>query len=322
MSDEFTPPAFGWVNDPQEVAMTVAALEAQQGAPIALGSAAPELVAEADDDTPAFYWLLEEKVLGRVLPTWDQGPDGTCVSFGFGRNAQDLLLAEIAAGEAEEWPGAEIATEPIYGGSRVEVGGGRIRGAGSVGAWAAKWVKDWGVLPRGVYGRHDLTRYSIPMSREWGERGVPDDLEPKIREHPVTAVAMVTTAAEGWAAVGAYKPVPVCSMQGFTTRLDSEGFCQPRGQWAHCMATRGRFVHPDRGRSVVIGNSWGDYMPGGTLRFVDPKDGGKVKTVQLPPGHFACKLSEWAGMLAQRDSFTLAGLTGWARVSVDIDYTP
>ena len=80
----------------------------------------------------------------------------------------------------------------IYGGCRVEVGGGRVRGDGSVGAWAAKFVREYGVVPRGVHGSHDLTGYDERRCREFGGRGVPDDLEAVAREHPVRSVANVT----------------------------------------------------------------------------------------------------------------------------------
>src|SRR5437763_1529398 len=81
----------------------------------------------------------------------------------------------IASWAAEEY--RDLAQEVIYGGSRVEVGGGRLRGDGSVGAWAAKFVHDYGVVPRGVHGRYDLSRYDERRCREYGARGVPGDLE-------------------------------------------------------------------------------------------------------------------------------------------------
>ena len=54
-----------------------------------------------------------------------------------------------------------LSPEVIYGGSRVEIGGGRIRGDGSIGAWAARWVRDYGVVPRPAR----FTR-SEPLRRE------------------------------------------------------------------------------------------------------------------------------------------------------------
>jgi hypothetical protein len=315
---EFVPPAFGWVNDPVAVNQAMAAMTSGDHDPV-FATAAEALKEEVSDTAPVFFWRAEEKVLGKRLGSWDQGQVGTCVSFGFARGVQDLLLWEVAAGEAEEWPGAQIATEPIYGGSRVEVGGGRIRGDGSVGAWAARWVKDWGVIPRGKYGAHDLTTYSESMSRRWGDRGVPDELEPRIKEHPVTAVAMVQTGEDLWTAIGAGKPVPVCSDQGFTSTRDADGFCRRSGSWAHCMLYRGRFIHPRRGKCLVEQNSWGGYLKGPD-EFEYVAEDGSVKKEKLPEGCFCVELSVGAAAVSERDSFALAGLTGWDVVKMN--WTP
>ena len=96
---------------------------------------------------------------------------------------------QIADGEAAEY--RDLAPEVIYGGSRVEIGGGRIRGDGSIGAWAARWVRDYGVVPRGLHGSHDLRLYDENRCRDYGRRGVPDDLEALAKEHPVRGVVNV-----------------------------------------------------------------------------------------------------------------------------------
>lgn len=311
MTDVFSPPSFGWRRDPQAVAEVCAAIEAR-GRLVALADVAPHLIDDSDD--PVFFWDVEQSVLGGVLGSWNQGQVGTCVSFGYGRGAQDLILLEAAQDRSEQWPGAEVATEPIYAGSRVEVGGGRISGDGSVGAWAAEWLRRWGVVLRRVYGPIDLRTYSESRSREWGRAGCPDSLEPIAREHPVAEIATVKSAAELWAALGARKPVPVCSDQGFTTTLEG-GFCRPSGTWNHCMLFRGRFLHPQRGKSVVIQNSWGGYLSG--ERFIEATGRGKV---HLPEGCFAVPLDVAGAMCSQGDTFALAGLRGW--VKEKIDWTP
>lgn len=301
--------ATGWVDDPAAVSAAVASAGIRPFADVA-----PRLYAAMGaDDGPVFFWDAEQKVLGKVLPSWDQGQVGSCVSFGYGRGCQDLMLLEIAAGQPEKWPGSEVATEPIYGGSRVEVGGGRINGDGSIGAWAAEWVRKWGVLLRQRYDAggqtFDLSRYDEARCRQYGDRGCPDPLEPVARLHPVTDVAQVRTADELWAALGARKPVPVCSMQGFTTTLNG-GFCEPSGQWAHCMAFRGRFVHPTRGKSVIVQNSWGGYLRG-SREFQYVAADGATKAGTLPEGCFCTTLAVAGRMCAAGDTFALAGLTGW-----------
>ena len=140
------------------------------------------------DDLPedVFASEIEQKILGKLLPTWNQGQVGSCVSHGTGRAFQDTLLAQIAMGKAEQWPGSEVCREGIYGGSRVEIGGGRLGGGdGSVGAWAADWLTKWGGgLLYTKYPELDLSGgYDERRCREWGSRGVPDSLEKYAKEH-------------------------------------------------------------------------------------------------------------------------------------------
>lgn len=303
----------GWVSRPAAVDNFLRQLR-RDGKPATLEEIPRFVGLYGGTDDPVFMWEAEEKILGGVRPSWDQGQVGTCVSFGYGRGVQDLLLNEILMGQPEKWPGAEVATEPIYALSRVEVGGGGIDGDGSVGAWAARAVREWGVLIRKPYtagGKtFDLSRYSESLSRQWGDAGLPDALEPEAKLHPVTEVAQVTTADGLWAAIGARKAVPVCSGQGFATTRDAEGYCARSGTWAHCMLYRGRFVHPTKGRSVVIQNSWGGYLRGpDVIRYVAAD--GSTKTAKLPEGCFAVPISVAAEAIREGDTFALAGLTGW-----------
>lgn len=302
MSNLFIGPQ-GWVDDPAEVNRTINMITMRQGVPayFVLGGTSTQV----GEDETVLFWEAERKVLGRILSSWNQGSVGSCVSFGYGRAAQDLMLIEISRGDPEEWPGAEIATEPIYAGSRVEVGGGRIRGDGSVGAWAAEWVRRWGILIRKQYGSHDLSRYSESRCRSWGLSGCPDDLEPIAREHPIKTVGIVGSGDEAWQAIGNGYPIPVCSGQGFTNRL-VDGFCEPYGSWAHCMCIRGRFVSAKKGKSFVIQNSWGSYLSGDN-KITDIHG----KTFELPEGCFATTANVVDRMVRQRDSFALSNLDGF-----------
>jgi hypothetical protein len=308
----------GWVEDPAAVDEQVDKWESY-GMPRTFSQAAPDRMIDSADDAPVFFWKAEEKVLGHLLATWGQLRVGSCVGFGSTRTAQDLMLWEIASGEPEMFPG-ELCPEVTYGGSRVEVGGGRIRGDGSVGAWAAEFLRRWGIVVRGVYGALDLTKYTETQCRDLGRNGLPTDLENVAKVHPVRSVAPVVSAEEGWAAMGAGKPVFVCSNVGYDSPRDKAGYCVANGRWDHCMGTRGRFVQPDRGRSVVIGNSWLDYLgsANNVIQYVDVD--GSIKQIELPAGHFATTYANYDRMVRQKDSFALAGLTGWAKTVVD--YTP
>lgn len=230
------------------------------------------------------------------------------------------MFYEIAAGESEEFPGSEVCPEVIYGGSRVEVGGGQISGDGSVGAWAAKWLAKWGIVVRGVYGNLDLTKYDEATCKILGDRGIPADVENLAKLHPVTAVAQVNNGNEVWAMLGAGKPIAVCSQRGFAMVRNPDGSCDPQGSWAHCMAKRGRFIDPKGRKRIVIGNSWGDYLGSTNNVFEYVNAAGQIARMELPPGHFHTSLDVAHEMTQMRDTFALAGLTGWARVRMN--YNP
>lgn len=300
--------ATGWIDDPEAVRKALPEIQAQQGSPVLF--AQTPLATAADDDKQVRLWDAELSIYGKLKPSWNQKQVGSCVSFGWGRAINDLILFMVANGLIEH-PGYDVATEPIYGGSRVEVGGGGIRGDGSIGAWAAKWVNLWGVLLRKVYGSHNLTEYSESLCRQYGSRGCPDDLEPEAKLYPVKTVALVTSADQAWAALGSNNPISICSNRGFTTTL-RDGFCQPSGVWNHCMEARGR-IRAKVGNSVVrafaIQNSWGDYL-GGDPYYTDADTGERV---QLPEGCFLADYDVVNSMLRQQDSFAITDQQGFKK---------
>lgn len=230
-----------------------------------------------------------------------------CVSFGWGRACQDSILVGIAKGKYE-WK-FEVATEPIYGGSRVEVGGGRIPGDGSIGAWAAKWVKDWGLLYMTKYlnDKYDLTKYSESRARQWGYSGVPNDLEPIAKENPVKEVALITTVSEAVDALANYKPISICGSKGRTMKRQTNGFCPVQGSWAHCQSFRGVCVAKGNRPAVVYQNSWGDYL-GSTNNKVTLESG---REITLPQGCYLSDLDDIESELRQRDTFAVDDAPGW-----------
>ena len=120
---------------------------------------------------------------------------GDCVAQGAAYAVDAVKSVDIVVNkEFEEWV-AETATEDIYAGSRVIIGGGRLRGDGAVGAWAARYTNEYGAIARGKYGNVDLTTYSGSKARSWGRSGagVPKSLMPKIKQHPILTVSKVTT---------------------------------------------------------------------------------------------------------------------------------
>lgn len=238
---------FGWVHRPENIAAIRAALPQPDFAATEAGRA------EYSGPEDVFLWDACRHVTGDLLPPRDQGSVGACVGFGTASAIEHLLCVQIAAGQGGTF--RDLAPEIIYAGSRHEIGNDAIRGDGSVGAWAARFVHDYGVLPRDRYRNLDLTRYNERLCRSLGRTGVPDHLEPITRQHPVRTIANVRSFDECRAAIRNGYPLIVCSDQGFLLDRDAEGFAIPHGTWMHCFAIVG-ICGGERPGAFLL-NSWG-----------------------------------------------------------------
>ena len=297
----------GWKPMPAEVDRFLATLPRPT-----FGDAAPHLKG-VGDGVNVFLWEAERQVLGKLLPAHEQ-LIGSCVSHGWGRGAQDLMLSQIAFHATPEgWQG-EVATEPIYAGSRVEIGKGQLGNEdGSLGAWAADWVSKYGILLRKKYGTVDLTTLDEQRAKSWGARGkgVPNELEPEAKLHPIKQVALCESFEDARDAIANGYPVPVCSMQGFTTTRDSNGFCKAQGQWAHCMLFRGCGVAKGNKPFLVCQQSWGESPNGPNMITLE-----NGNTVELPQGCFGVVAASADKMLKQKDSFAISGFVGFPRQDI------
>jgi hypothetical protein len=229
-----------------------------------------------------------------------------CVGHGFGLGVDVLTAVRISMfGQPERWV-TKAATEIIYAGSRVEVGEGKIRGDGSLGTWAAEFIRDWGVLLRKAYlnGAYDYTEYSGPLSRTLGKSGVPDDLEPLCREHPVKTCALVQSWEECRDAVANGYPVVMCSNTGFNTTRSRDGFLRrTRRPWFHAMLIHGIDDSYKRAGGLIQ-NSWGaDWVDGPTRH-------------DQPAGSFWADARTIDRAMKQGDSIALSGYVGYPRVEI------
>jgi hypothetical protein len=248
---------------------------------------------------------------------WDQGDAGTCVSMAFGLGCQTALAVDWAVAGAKGEPPANVATEPVYGGSRTA---GRMPpltvnsgGDGSYGAAAARWVSGQcktagigGILFREAYPDADLSQYSIRLSRQWGRTGVPSTLATKAHELRATAVAQVLTWQELCASVERGSPVVLCSTVGYgrwdgaNPVRDADGFLLRGKSWAHAMLVWAvRHQRPDDPRSRdggLIQNSW-------SLRWCS---GPKWPSDQ-PDGSFWASRADIEAALQQGDCFAIGG---------------
>lgn len=286
---------FGWKDRPAEVARYVAQL------PMPFFAMSASVLRGSGSGKIALLHKSLEQVHGSFPVAYQT--IGDCVSHGWALAINILKAVQITIdGRPEEWRGL-AASEVIYAGSRVEIGGGRLGNSdGSIGAWAADWVTKYGVVLRGKYGSIDLSEYDGQRAKAWGARGrgVPDELEPIAKEHPVQTVSLVRSYEEARDAIANGYPVPVCSMQGFEARRDAQGFARPRGTWPHCMC----FIAVDDadGRpGLLCQNSWGPNWISGPTRH------------DQPPGSFWVDADVADKMLRGGDSFAISNLVGWQR---------
>jgi len=247
------------------------------------------------------------KAIGHPMVPHDQGI-GDCVSHSFALGVDILTSTQIfMSGKPEKWV-AECATEPLYGGSRVEIYGGVTFGDGCMGNWAADWLIQYGALLRLKYpGGFDFTTYNPVLAKEYGDEGCPDSLEPLAKLHPVKTISLVNTFEEACDAIANGYPVTLSSDIGFGMTSDywirdSQGFLRRRGRWGHSMLALG-FDRKSSRPGICIDNSWGNWISG-------PTQHGQ------PAGSFWCDASTVQAMLRQGDSYALSGYVGYPRMDI------
>jgi hypothetical protein len=288
---------FGWVDDQEAVFAALATM------PRPILADENLAIRDTGKGKIALLYKAVEQLNGGVFPINKQ-TIGDCVSHGAAKAAEILMATDILLrAEAEEWKGL-VATEPIYAGSRVEVGGGRISGDGSVGAWGAKWMSDWGVLVRAMYGAIDLSTYDGNRARSWGRSGCPNDLEPLAKEHPIRTASLCKSYEEARDAIANGYPVSVASNRGFTSQRDSAGFLSPSGSWAHQMCFGGLDDAYSRPGLLCV-NSWGPTWVSGPKRH------------DQPDGTFWVDADVADKMLAAGDSYAYSGFVGFPSRKLD-----
>jgi len=303
-----TPPpepvrAMGWVNNPLEVQ------KVKNSLPIGERNFRDTPAGKAVHGNNGTVLLCDaaKTVLGKHLPDRNQGQVGCCVSFGVGTAIEYLQLSQIANGDLNEFK--EVCNEAIYGGARVQVGGGQIRGDGAVTAWGGQWSKGWGINAREKnVGGFDLTTYSESRARSWGNTGCPKTLEPIAKQSPVKGITFATNADDVAKALRQGYAVAVGSMQGFGAIgpyvRDKDGFLAPSGQWGHCQAVIG--VRDDNRKGFLFTNSWGsDWISG-------PK--GKY---DIPNGAYWVDWNTANGMFGEGDCVVFSDAVGFPARQLD-----
>lgn len=283
----------------------------------------------ADNDPQGvfLYRSLNRQWAKKYNKPWvvEQQKIGDCVSWGWAHAVAIHLAILCDLGHSAEFDFP--STEAIYGGSRVEArnlnGDGlsaqsgyctkcyppQFCKCGSNGSYAARFIRDFGIVWRREYPFADLRVYTESRAREYGaygcggrnDRGRADQAA---KAFPVRTVALVRTFEEAAAAIRSGYPIPVCSSQGFRSERDSQGFSAPSGSWGHCMCFIG--VRTDRAGLLCL-NSWGPNWIKGPKFPADQPDGSfwvDKKTVEF-------MLANPFQGRANPDSFAVSGLDGF-----------
>ncbi len=291
----------GWVDHPEEVARVVSALPDPEFA-----EAAPDLAGTGAGKTFLLFLAVRKQHGSDIIL---HQTVGDCTSNGA------ALAVDVVRCVQGESVTKLTSTEEIYAGGRVEIARGAFgSGDGATGAAVAQCCKQLGTLVRDIYGSIDLRVYSGARARAWGmpHAGIPDELEPIAKQHPVKAITRVSTYAEARDAIANGYPVTVASNQGFNTIRDSQGFLKPSGSWAHQMCF---IAADDTDRpGLLCMNSWGpDRSSGGWVTG--------ARRLDQPEGSFwvDADVAE-RRMLAAGDSFAYSHAVGWARQDLDFDF--
>jgi hypothetical protein len=239
---------------------------------------------------------------GAHLPNTPQEV-GDCVSWG-AANAVNYLQAIQIYFEGKTHQFRKIFPPYIYGTSRVQIGKGRIRGDGSVGAWAAKAVKEFGVLPVDAEG---VPEYSGKVARDWGRNGPPQKFLTEGKKHLVQDVAQVESAAQMRDAICNGYPVTIASNFGTKTisQRDGRQVAKWNGSWAHQMCVIGYDGTGSQAYFYVL-NSWGPNAHPKPLQ-------------DEPPGGFWITFEDADRIARQDDSWAFSSFAGFPR-NDEIDF--
>lgn len=286
----------GWAPNPAETEKFVSRLKYPT-----MKEAGPKLKTQEDRDVFLYQYILA------VCPKYNRKAQqiGSCVGHGFAGCADALAATEIIVhGEAEDWMGRALEAA-IYGFSRVEFRGVKRAGTsdGSYGAAAAGAVMKYGLLHYDVdYKGTTFTEYSGLREKQWGDTGVPDELEPFAKKRRIKETTLVRNFDDFSKAIGSGYPISICSDVGFTFTRDDQGFCKPRGQWLHCMA--GIAKRHGKRPGGLIWNSWGPNSNSGKHYPEDMPSPFRGST-------FWVDADVIDRMLGQGDSFALSSYDGF-----------
>lgn len=291
--------SFGWIEDKDLIAKAFADGRFPDFATTPAGRAAMAA------DKPVALWKAVEKAWAayrgpakddRPYPAENQQDVGCCVGCGTKHVADASYAVEVFEGmELEEWH--PLSIEAIYAAGRVDIGGGNIRGDGSLGGYSAAASTRIGFAPMMKIGNDDLSKFNRYRAREWGRTGMPAAVKEVANAHRMGSAARIKSWEECKKALIQGYGIFLCSSVGFEGKKDADGFIKPSGRWDHCMALLG--FRLDREGGLIL-NSWGPEMHRGPAGWNDP-----------PAGSFWADAKTIDRMCASGDCYALSSLQGF-----------
>lgn len=316
----------GWTPDPEAVARVIEDTSVPVYRMTDLQEAALQAGSNDSRDKPPVILFDALKPLD---PNWTRGNQaiGDCVSWGWELGCTLSVATDLHFRKKPYWWPGQMATEPFYGGARVEARGIQRGGYqdGAIGAYAAKFAVKWGALPRIDHSRvtgnpeHDLRKYSGEKSKAWGNFGCggafdKGKLDELCKLTPILEAPQVSRYEQAKAVIESGYPVVVCSDQGLSSKRDKYGFVKPSETWYHCMVFAGvRYDIP----GLLDVNSWGNSWGLGSW-FLNAVTG---EVIEYWPEVQKC--SAWVDartcerMLAQGDSYAVCGMDGLKKREID-----
>lgn len=205
-----------------------------------------------------------------------------------------------------------VASEPIYGGSRIQISNGILGySQGSFGIAAAKWLNYYGAIFRRNYQDIgiDLSVYDVNKAIRWGNpgNGCPKPLIPKGANYLIKTISKINTFSEVIDAIYNGFPVTVACNIGFDSMTrDDMGFIRRSGSWPHQQFIIG-YITGKRPGALIL-NSWGKNWC----------RGGLSDEIEIFPGSYLVDAETVDLMLSAGDSWVYSDIEGYETRDLDL----
>lgn len=266
------------------------------------------MASDGDDLSEVLLFDSELQVDGKYRKThWQKR--NSCTSHGIGGAIDQAQYVELAYNNAD-FMYEEAATEVIYGGAVVNVG--RSRGDdGAVVSYGLRFCQQ-GYAVRGVYKADgktiNLREYSADNDLYFCTKGVSQEML-KYCDRKIGTLIPIQSVEDAVKCLKKRIPIVNGSNQGFSSARDKQGFCTPRGSWAHCTFWNG-FIDGKR-PGINYQQSWGPNQPTDEGNVVLPSG----RELQLPQGNFFVDLDVIGRMIRQGETFGVVLESGMRRLT-------